>query len=116
MSLSSPAPFGDVIAPSIEEDARGFLGAALLSIRGDAGQLAHECASHAIAILGETDGILEVDLVDAVFEASSKGRYPIRAAKDSVDALEIRNVVTRRRGRVFLNPALTEAIVRELFR
>ena len=114
MLLSNPAQFGDVIAPSIEEDARGYLGAALVEIGAGFGPYMRSAASCAIAALGEADGmdrgILEARCAD---EMDLDDTHHPRAA---LRELSRRSIVEIRSGRVYLNPAVSEAVTRELFR
>lgn len=114
MSLSSPSPFGDVVEPSIEQDARAFLGAALVEIGAGFGPYMRASAACVIAALGECDGmdrgILEARAADEMdLDNTNHARAAIRE-------LSRRAIVEIRGNRVYLNPAASEAVVRELFR
>lgn len=115
MSLSTPAPFGDVIAPSIEDDARGYLDAALVEIGACFGPYVKAAARCVISALGESDGlecwVLETRCVDEL------GLDSTRPAIAALHELERRSIVSSKpSGRVYLNPAVSEAVTRELFR
>lgn len=113
MSLSSPAPFGDHAEQSFEEDAAGKLRLVLFAIRSECGKPIHDCASHAIAALGRTDGLVLGDLLSTMIEETDAEAVQAMAA---VAGLQSRHVIDQREGRVYLNPAVSEAVTREIFR
>lgn len=114
MSLSSPSPFGDVVEPSIEQDARGYLAAALVSIGANFGPYIKGAARIAISALGECDGLTRGDLVFRCVDEMDLDDD--LAPKMALAALEQRSVIEFRGPRVYLNPAAAEAVTRELFR
>lgn len=116
MSLSSPAPFGDLAEPTFEQDAAGALRNVLLAIRRERGQAVHDCASYAIAALGRTDGMSAKDLGDAIafeLDLDSPAGPNLFAA---ILELERRSVCHYRAGRLYLNPAAVAVVEREAHR
>lgn len=120
MSLSSPSPFGDVVEPTIEQDAAAAIRNALALIRRHRGNLVHDCAGHALAALRQNNGLAMCDLRGSIVEALDldvsrfRDRFAIDYAIADLELLEVVSIVVDER--VFLNPAATEAVTRELFR
>ena len=114
MSLSSPSPFGDVVEPTIEQDARGYLGAALVEIGAGCGPYVKGAARIVISALGECDGITRGTLVFRCIDEMDLRES--RPANVAIDELVRRSIVHFRGDRVFLNPAASEAVTRDLFR
>ena len=117
MLLSSPAPFGDHAEPTFEEDAAGALRFALLRIKRESGHVIHDCAGRVIAALGQADGnMADADLERAVIFELELGPGELRFPGYAIDVLERLSVVSVKGDRVYLNPAVSEAVTRELFR
>ena len=115
-TLSSPAPFGDVIEPSFEEDASRALGNALVGIRREFGATVHACASYAVSALAVTDGMTAKDLGDCVSFELALNPQQAPELVQAIVVLQRCQVIQYRSGRLYLNPALVEMAEREAHR
>lgn len=112
-TLSSPAPFGDVIEPTFEENARGALGATLLAIRRDRGIGVADMAGEVLGVLSENDGMARKDLWEAVYESLETRLLPRGPISCAIDELAKRGVLIESLGRYSLNPAVSALIGRD---
>lgn len=116
MPLSSPAPVGDAVEPTIDQDAAVALKRVLYQLKRERGQAVHDCASYAIAALGQNDGLTSKDLGDAIaFELDlEESDGPILVG--AILELERRDVISYRGDRLYLNPAISDLVLREVSR
>lgn len=115
-SLSCPASFGDIEEPTIEQDAAVVLKHVLFRLAREHGSAVRDCASYAIRALGENDGLTSKDLGDAIaFELDLElVDAPLLAM--AIEELVSHAVLHYRNDRLYLNPAVTEVVTREVFR
>lgn len=117
MPLSSPAPFGDAIEPTLEQDAAGALKRVLFAIKREQGERVFTCAGEAIAALGRNDGLTAKDLGDAIaFELDLDTAYDGPSLLTAILELERRSVLHYRGDRLYLNPAVVALVEREVYR
>lgn len=117
-SLSCPTPpsFGDLEEPTLEQDAAGALKLALHAIRRECGEPVRDCASYAIRALGENDGMTAKDLGDAIAFELDLDDCDAPVLFRAITELQRRSVIQLRGERLYLNPAVSEAVTREIHR
>lgn len=116
MSLSYPAPIGDAVEPTLEQDAAVVLKRVLYQLRREHGQSVHDCASYAIRALGENDGLTSKDLGDAIAFELDLEIDDAPVLQLAIEELVSHAVLHYRSDRLYLNPAVTEVVTREVFR
>lgn len=112
-TLSHPPQFGDVIEPTIEQDAQAYLERALTLIRRECGIAMADMAREVLGVLAENDGMNRKDLWEAVYESLEIRLLPRGPIACAIDELATRSVLIEADGRYSLNPAVAALIGRE---
>lgn len=114
-SLSSPAPFGDCEAPTIEQDANSYLEATLRAIRIEHGQHLRDMAGEVLGILSADDGMSRTYLQAAVEETLDIRQisYASSAITRAIRELVKRGVLNDHDDVLSLNPAVAALIGRD---